>query len=93
MLVVEESEAHLHPTSEVILAKYVARLVRAGLHIVLTTHSPYMLGKLAMCTLAGGLPAKDRVGRLGYGRDDYLTPGEVSAYRFRRARSGACRAV
>ena len=53
----------------------------------------YMLEKLAKYALAGGLPARDRVGRLGYGRDDYLAPGEVSAYLFRRGLGGACRAV
>ena len=93
VLVVEEPEAHLHPASEVILAKYVVRLVRGGLCVVLTTHSPYMLEKLAKYALAGGLPARDRGGRLGYGRDDYLAPGEVSAYLFKRTRAGACRAV
>lgn len=93
VLVIEEPETHLHPANEVILAKYVVRLVRAGLCVVLTTHSPYMLEKLAKYALAGGLPARDRVGRLGYGRDDYLASGEVSAYLFKRARSGACHAV
>ena len=93
MLVIEEPETHLHPANEVVLAKYIVRLVRGGLCVVLTTHSPYMLEKLAKYALAGGLPARDRVGELGYGRDDYLAPGEVSAYLFRRSRTGACRAV
>ena len=93
MLVIEEPETHLHPANEVILAKYLVRLVRGGLCAVLTTHSPYMLEKLAKYALAGGLPAGDRVGGLGYGRDDYLAPGEVSAYLFRRGRGGACRAA
>lgn len=93
VLVIEEPETHLHPANEVILAKYVVRLVRAGLCVVLTTHSPYMLEKLAKYALAGGLPAEDRVASLGYRKDDYLAPGEVSAYLFKRTREGACRAV
>ena len=93
VLVIEEPETHLHPANEVILAKYVVRLVRAGHCVVLTTHSPYMLEKLAKYSLAGELPAEDRVGRLGYGRGDYLAPDEVSAYLSRKTQAGACRAV
>ena len=94
MLVVEEPEAHLHPANEVILAKYVVRLVRRGLCVVLTTHSPYILEKLAKYTLAGGLAARDRVEGPGYKRDDYLAPDEVSAYLFKGAGAeGGCRAV
>lgn len=93
VLTVEEPEAHLHPANEVVLAKYVVRLVRRGLCVVLTTHSPYMLEKLAKYVLAGGLPAEDRVDGLGYERGDYLAPDEVSAYLFKRTSAGTCRAV
>lgn len=93
VLVVEEPEAHLHPASVVVLAKHIVRLVRGGLYVVITTHSPYMLEKLAQYALAGELSVGDRVGRLGYGRGDYLRPDEVSAYRFRRDGAGACRAA
>lgn len=94
MLVIEEPEAHLHPANVVILAKYIVRLVRRGLCVVITTHSPYMLEKLAKYALAGGLAARDRVEVPGYKRDDYLAPDEVSAYLFKRAGAGrGCRAV
>lgn len=93
VLTVEEPEAHLHPANEVVLAKYVVRLVRRGLCVVLTTHSPYMLEKLAKYVLADGLSAEDRAGGLGYEKDDYLAPDEVSAYLFKRTSAGACRAV
>ena len=94
MLVIEEPEAHLHPANVVILAKYIVRLVRKGLCVVITTHSPYMLEKLAKYALAGGLAARDRVEGPGYKRDDYLAPDEVSAYLFKRAGAGrGCRAV
>lgn len=93
VLTIEEPETHLHPANEVVLAKYVVRLVRSGLCVVLTTHSPYMLEKLAQYALAGGLSAKDRVDGLGYKSGDYLKPDEVSAYLFKRSGTGACRAA
>ena len=93
VMIMEEPEAHLHPAGEVVLAKYIVRLVRGGLHVLLTTHSPYLLEKLGKYVMAGGLPPKDRVDGLGYGRDDYLVPDEVSAYLFKGARSGGYRAV
>ena len=94
MLIVEDPEAHLHPASVVILAKHIVRLVRRGLCIVLTTHSPYMLEKLAKYALAGGLAAGDRVEGPGYKREDYLAPDEVSAYLFKGQGVGrGCSAV
>ena len=93
VMIIEEPEAHLHPAGAVILAKYIVRLVRGGLHVLLTTHSPYLLEKLGKYVMAGRLPPRDRVDGLGYERDDYLVPDEVSAYLFRGSRGGGYRAV
>lgn len=88
VLIIEEPEAHLHPASIVTLAKYIVRLVRGGLYILLTTHSPYLLEKLGKYLLAAKLPEEERVNGLGYGRDDYLKQSEVSAYLFKKERDG-----
>ena len=93
VLIIEEPDAGLHPASAVVLAKHIVRLVRRGLYVVLTTHSPYLLEKLGKYLLASKLPADERADGLGYGRDDYLEPGDVSAYLLKKGRDGGYSSV
>ena len=91
LLIVEEPEEHLHPASQLVLAKYIVRLVRGGASILMTTHSVFLLEKLAKYMMAGSLAPGQRSSGLGYGRDDFLAQGEVSAYLFERQPGGGHR--
>ena len=42
-LIVEEPEAHLHPAAQTEMAETLARLVRCGVRVVVTTHSDWLL--------------------------------------------------
>ena len=42
-LIVEEPEAHLHPAAQTEVAHTLARLVNAGVQVVVTTHSDRLL--------------------------------------------------
>ena len=90
-LIIEEPEAHLHPASQLVLAKYIVRLIRGGANILMSTHSVFLLEKLAKYMMAGSLAPKQRSTDLGYGRGDFLTQGEVSAYIFERQPGGGHR--
>lgn len=46
LLIVEEPEAHLHPASQLRMADGLARCVRAGLKVALTTHSDVLFQAL-----------------------------------------------
>ena len=46
-LFVEEPEAHLHPTAQTTMAEILAAMVRAGIRVVITTHSDWMLDAIA----------------------------------------------
>ena len=87
-LVVEEPEAHLHPHSQIRLAGQLAGMVRRGMRVVLSTHSPFFLAQLSILVRAGTLASSGRRAS-GRGRHDYVTDGEVAPYLFReRARGG-----
>ena len=52
LLVIEEPESHLHPESQVRLARAVVSLVGSGLRVMLTTHSDYFLQQLSNSIVA-----------------------------------------
>jgi len=80
-LIVEEPEAHLHPKSQVSLAGQLVGMVRRGMRVILSTHSPFLLEQLGMFVQLGALPPSKRR-RTGYGKDEYVEIDEAAAYAF-----------
>lgn len=54
-LIIEEPEAHLHPEVQTKVALAVARMVRAGIRLVITTHSDWLLAEISNLIRAGEL--------------------------------------
>lgn len=46
LLILDEPEVNLHPKWQVLYSELVCELVRAGMDIIITTHSPYILDAL-----------------------------------------------
>ena len=81
VLIIEEPEAHLHPAMQTAFARELARLVRAGIRIVMTTHSEWFLEQI------GNLV---QLSRLSKARRQYLEsadyalePDQVGAWLFK----------
>ncbi len=53
MLIIEEPEAHLHPGAQADMAVILARLVRAGVRVIVTTHSDWLLQEIGNLILEG----------------------------------------
>lgn len=83
LLIIEEPESHLHPHAQAILAKYIVKMVRAGLNILVTTHSAFLLAEFGKYVLAGKLDEKTRK---ALKVETHLVEDEVSPYVFRRNR-------
>ncbi len=47
VLIVEEPESHLHPAMQVAFTRQLAALVAAGIRVIVTTHSEWLLEELA----------------------------------------------
>ena len=54
-LIIEEPEAHLHPGAQADMAVILARLVRAGVKVIITTHSDWLLQEIGNLIRAGEL--------------------------------------
>ncbi len=46
LLVIDEPEMNLHPAAQVKIIEFLAMLVNAGLHVLITTHSTYVIDHL-----------------------------------------------
>lgn len=81
LLIIEEPEAHLHPEAQRKIARAVAHLVRAGVRVMVTTHSDYFLDQLANCVRSSKLSATGK-------GDVSLEESEIGAYAFSQRKEG-----
>ena len=82
ILIIDEPESHLDTANQIQLARLLARLVRAGLKVLITTHSDYLIKEFNnLVMLSKSFADKDAVVRkLKYQADDFLSPDSVRAY-------------
>jgi predicted ATPase len=84
LLILEEPEAHLHPKLQRVLARVIARLVRKGLRVCITTHSENFCQQINNFIKIGALPTPGASAQaLGYDATDYLRSDEVVGYEFK----------
>ncbi|MCY4436212.1 MAG: AAA family ATPase [Chloroflexi bacterium] len=80
VLIIEEPEAHLHPAMQRAFTRQLAAAVRAGVRVMITTHSDYVLEELANLVRMSELPETRREGLMG--ADVALNPDEVGVWLF-----------
>lgn len=94
MLFLEEPEAHLHPKLQRRLARVIARLVRKGVQVCITTHSPDFCQPINNLIKLGSLEPALRAcfqAKYDYAAQDYLDRSEVTGYEFRIGDQGRSR--
>lgn len=77
-LIIEEPEAHLHPGAQADMAVILARLVRAGVKVIITTHSDWLLQEVGNLVLEGLL--EDETDEPA----SWLLPEEVGVWHFQK---------
>lgn len=87
LLIIEEPEAHLHLSNQIEFAKYVARMIRQGLNLLITTHSFVLMEALNNYVVASGMDRKSKI-KAGIDEGDYLLPEEVSPHLCRKDGNG-----
>ena len=80
VLIIEEPESHLHPAMQVEFVRHLAAAVRAGIRIMITTHSEWVLEELANLVRLSEL---DESRRQGIGGAPYaLDPEQLGVWLF-----------
>ena len=86
-LIIEEPESNLHPKMQVAFLRQLAAAVKAGVRIIITTHSEWVLEELANLVLISELPLERRGGING--ANVALSPDEFGAWFFEPGKDGA----
>ena len=89
MFIIEEPEAHLHPAAQTRMAVALARLVRAGVRVVVTTHSDWLLQEIGNLIREGELEEQTGEPASEGFLPSSLRPSEVGVWLFRRDRDSA----
>ena len=79
VLVIEEPESHLHPAMQVEVIRRLAEIVRAGIRVIVTTHSEWVLDELANIVQGSQVERSDQEHS-----NAVLYPDEVGAWLFHR---------
>ena len=80
LLIVEEPESHLHPAMQVEFVRQLAKVVKAGIRVLVTTHSEWVLEELANLVRMSDLPEGKRDGLAG--ADSSLTTDDLGVWLF-----------
>lgn len=83
-LIIEEPEAHLHPGAQTEIALTLAGLVRAGVRVVVTTHSDWLLKEIANLIRIGELKRKGVQKVEAMVPNNWLLPEEVGTWWFQK---------
>lgn len=84
VLMIDEPELNLHPSNQRALARLLGRLVNAGLYVVASTHSDYLVREVNSLVMLSK-PHECRselIRRYGYEEDQVLAADKIGAYLF-----------
>lgn len=82
LLIIDEPEMNLHPEAQAKLIEFLAMLVNAGLNVLITTHSPYIIDHLA--NLIKAAEHEDKAANSGLffleNQDAFISKDNASVY-------------
>ena len=82
-IVIEEPEAHLHPAAQTQVASALAHMVCAGLRVMVTTHSDWLLQEFGNLMREGELRERAGESESEESLPSFLRPSDVGVWLFR----------
>ncbi len=82
LLIIDEPESHLDTMNQIQFARALVRWVNAGMKILISTHSDYIIKEINnLIMLNGSFDNKEELlGDLGYKEEDSIDPSAIEAY-------------
>ncbi|MFS8067271.1 MAG: AAA family ATPase [Byssovorax sp.] len=80
-LIIDEPELNLHPDSQRKLARILAKVVKRGFKLMISTHSDYIIRELNHMIMLSKL-SPEAARELGYDPESSLNPDDVGVYLF-----------
>ncbi len=82
LLIIDEPEMNLHPEAQAKMTEFLAMLVNAGLPVLITTHSPYIVDHLANLMKAAESTEPDTIQDKFYlkRKEAFISRNDVSVY-------------
>jgi len=82
ILIIDEPELNLHPRNQIWMARLLAQLVNAGIHVLITTHSDFLVKEFNhLLMLSQSFPDREKLmKRLEYSEAEVLKSHQVKAY-------------
>ena len=92
LLIIDEPESHLDTNNQILLARVLSRCVQAGLKVLITTHSDYLVKELNnLVMLSHNFEGKQELlKKLKYDANDALDPSQIRAYVVENGTLTAC---
>lgn len=92
LLIIDEPEINLHPSNQILLARVFARMINAGLHLMIATHSDYIIREINNLIMAEALQRKGNNIKIkeeySYAKDELVKASDVSAFSFNPGSEG-----
>lgn len=84
LIVLDEPEMNLHPRAQAQIIELLAMLANSGIHVIITTHSPYIVDHLMNLMKAAKLKNKNRNAKKFYlqSKDAFIKQENVAVYLF-----------
>jgi hypothetical protein len=84
LLVIDEPEMNLHPEAQAKLIEFIVMLVNSGIHVIITTHSPYIVDHLINLMKAASLENLETIKDKFYLKNSkaFISKDNVSVYLF-----------
>lgn len=82
LLMIDEPELNIHPDNQRKIARLLAKLVNAGLNIIISTHSDYIVREFNTLIMLSRDKDKKLREKYKYEDDEILNPEQVGAYLF-----------
>ncbi len=82
LLLIDEPELNLHPGNQIMMARFLARLVNKGIHVLITTHSDYLIKEFNnLVMLSNEFSQKAHMmEKYGYSPDEVLDKSKLKVY-------------